>query len=120
MKDAFQEHVINCSPLLGQSNLATDYIHNELERPKQLTNYDLRLRRTADDCHLPLIVRVHAHATRNFRTRSFQSQAKRLDREATRTGKGKGGEREFSRQSGNGSSSHYGEIVPSIILEGQS
>ena len=28
-------------PLLNQSALAIDYMHHELERPKQLTNYDL-------------------------------------------------------------------------------
>ena len=64
-------------PLLASSRLAQDYIHNELERPKQLSNFDLCLKATDGDWHLPLIFRARAHATRNLRTRSQGSQAKR-------------------------------------------
>ena len=39
--------------------LAHDYLHNVLERPRQLSNYDLCLRQTDCDWHRPFIVRIH-------------------------------------------------------------
>ena len=61
--------------------LSHDYSHNVLERPRQLSNYDLCLKQTDADWHLPLIVRIHAHFMRNWRTRGPGSQAKRAEQQ---------------------------------------
>ena len=63
--------------LIRQREMAHDYTRNISERPRQLSNYDLGLGQTDCDCHLPLIVRVHAHHLRNKRTRSTASQQNR-------------------------------------------
>ena len=63
--------------LVPDRELAHDYLHNILERPRQLSNYDLCLRQTDCDWHRPLIVRVHAFHLRNLRTRSSASQQNR-------------------------------------------
>lgn len=60
--------------------LAHDYIHNISERPRQLSTYDLCLKRLDGDWHVPLIVRVSAHATRNKRTRGALAQGQRNQR----------------------------------------
>ena len=63
--------------LIPDRELAHDYLHSIAERPRQLSNYDLRLGQTDCDWHRPLIVRVHAFHLRNKRTRSAASQANR-------------------------------------------
>lgn len=60
--------------------LVPDYIHNVSERPRQLSNFDLCLKPTDTDWHIPLIVRVSAHATRNKRTRGTQAQGQQNQR----------------------------------------
>ena len=59
--------------------LAHDYLHNVLERPRQLSNYDLCLRQTDCDWHRPFIVRIHVFHVRNLRTRGPDSQKNRLE-----------------------------------------
>ena len=60
--------------------LATDYIHNVSERPRQLSTYDLCLKSSGTDWHAPLIVRLSSRATRNKRTRGTQAQGQRNQR----------------------------------------
>ena len=64
-------------PIVRNLNLAHDYLHNISERPRQLSTYDLCLKSLDCDWHIPLIVRVSAHATRNKRTRGPQAQDQR-------------------------------------------
>ena len=59
-KQKYQER--RPQPLMTECALAHDYLHNVLERPRQLCNYDVCLKRTDGDWHRPLLVRVHAHA----------------------------------------------------------
>ena len=76
--------------LVPDRRLAHDYLHNILERPRQLSNYDLCLRQTDCDWHRPLIVRVHAFHLQNKRTRSSASQQNRQEaawRRQERSGK---------------------------------
>lgn len=61
-------------------SITHDYIHNVVERPRQLSTFDLCLKTVDADWHLPLIVRISAHATRNKRTRGPDSQEIRLQR----------------------------------------
>ena len=61
-------------------HLAPDYIHNIAERPHQLSAFDVCLKHTDNDWHVPLIVRTSAHATRNKRTRGQQSKDLRNQR----------------------------------------
>jgi len=56
-------------PTVENLCLAPDYIHNVSERPRQLSCYDICLGPSDTDWHVPLIVIVSAHATRNKRTR---------------------------------------------------
>lgn len=67
-------------PILDDSWLARDYLRNVLEQPRQLWNYDMCLRHTDGDWHIPLIVPVSAHATRNKRTRGPEAQGQRRER----------------------------------------
>ena len=82
---------------------STDYIHNELERPKQLSNFDLCLQHTDCAWHSPLVVRISSHSTRNQRTRSAASSTKRSERYQEKKGKGKSNESSSSRHHGKGS-----------------
>ena len=61
-------------------HLAPDYIHNISERPRQLSCYDVCLKPSDNDWHIPLIVRTSAYATRNKRTRGQYSQDLRHQR----------------------------------------
>ena len=61
-------------------HLAPDYIHNISERPRQLSCYDVCVKQTENDWHIPLIVRTSAYATRNKRTRGQHSQDLRHQR----------------------------------------
>ena len=61
-------------------HLAPDYIHNISERPRQLSCYDVCLKPSDNDWHIPLIVRTSAYATRNKRTRGQYSQDLRYQR----------------------------------------
>ena len=63
--------------LVRGRELAHDYLHNILERPRQLSNHDLCLRQTDCDWHRPLIVRLHAFHLRNLRTRGPAAQQNR-------------------------------------------
>ncbi len=67
-------------PIVQDRALAHDYIHNVLDRPSQLSNYDVCLKHSDCDWHRPLIVRISSHATRNKRTRSSQSQYNMYER----------------------------------------
>ena len=91
-----QHKVERPRPLLDNSALARDYTHNVLERPKQLSNFDLCLKHADADWRLPLVVRVHAHSTRNMRTRSHTSQTRRRERHAER-GHGRQPGRQYQR-----------------------
>ncbi len=63
--------------LIRARALAHDYLHDLLERSRQLSNYDICLRQTDCDSHRPLIVRMHAFHMRNLRTRGPISQQNR-------------------------------------------
>ena len=54
--------------------LAPDYMHSVSERPRQLLGYDVCLRPSDKDWHIPLIVRTSAYSTRNRRTRGQDAQ----------------------------------------------
>ena len=60
--------------------LAPDYLHNVLERPRQLSGYDVCLKPTHNNWRIPLVVRTAAYATRNKRTRGQFSQDLRYQR----------------------------------------
>ena len=80
-------------PLIENRRIAHDYLHNIVERPRQLSNYDLCLGQTDGDWHRPLIVRVHAFHLKNKRTRSSTSQWNRQEaawRRQERTEQGRG------------------------------
>jgi len=47
-------------------HLAPDYIHNIAERPRQLSCFDVCLKQTDNDWHIPLIVRTSAYQTRKI------------------------------------------------------
>ena len=66
-------------PLIRDRRIAHDYLHSILERPRQLSNYDMCLGQTDGDWQLPLIVRVHAFHLKNKRTRSSASQKSRQE-----------------------------------------
>ena len=61
-------------------HLAPDYLHNVSERPRQLLGYDVCLKPSDNDWHIPLIVRTSAYSTRNKRTRGQFSQDLRYQR----------------------------------------
>ena len=61
-------------------HLAPDYLHNVSERPRQLSCYDVCLKPSDNDWHIPLIVRTSAYATHNKRTRGQFSQDLRNQR----------------------------------------
>lgn len=89
--------------LTDQFSMSHDYIHSISERPRQLTVYDLCLRATDLDWHLPLVVRINSHAMKNKRTRGPDAQENRNQRF-----------RNWRRQSNwsdqwSQSSRHYGE-----------
>ena len=85
--------------LVNDRALAHDYLHNVLERPRQLSNYDVCLKCTDGDWHRPLLVRIHAYHMRNWRTRGpvsqktnrFEAQWKRQEREEPTYGRNTGG-----------------------------
>ena len=60
--------------------LAPDYMHSVSERPRQLLGYDVCLRPSDNDWHIPLIVRTSAYSTRNKRTRGRDAQYLRNQR----------------------------------------
>ena len=51
-------------PIVENGPYWEDYIHNELERPKYLTNFDWCRSYTDKNWHSPLMVRIHVHAKR--------------------------------------------------------
>ena len=61
-------------------HLAPDYMHSVSERPRQLLGYDVCLRPSDNDWHIPLIVRTSAYSTRNKRTRGRDAQNLRNQR----------------------------------------
>ena len=61
-------------------HLAPDYLHSVSERPRQLLGYDVCLRPSDNDWHIPLIVRTSAYSTRNKRTRGQAAQDLRHQR----------------------------------------
>ena len=86
--------------LVPDRALAHDYLHDVLERPRQLSNYDLCL----CDWHLPLIVRIHAYQMRNFRTRGPDSQNRRRLKDQRR-------QQEREERDQNGASQKLGELT---------
>ena len=61
-------------------HLAPDYLHSVSERPRQLLGYDVCLRPSDNNWHIPLIVRTSAYSTRNKRTRGQAAQDLRHQR----------------------------------------
>ena len=63
--------------LVPEQRLAHDCLHNVIDRPHKLSNYDLCLRHTDPAWHRPLAGRVSAYATKNKRTRGEDAQRRR-------------------------------------------